>query len=112
MDLSICSGLRLRPHPTCFTDKITWDYSANLARDATAELLGLKPNQVTASDKSPQTVRARSLLCYWAHRKLGMSTIEIAKTLNMNQSAISRLSRRGEQFASENGFELLSRNKA
>jgi len=24
-----------------------------------------------------QTVNARSLLCFWAHRKLGMTTIEI-----------------------------------
>ena len=90
----------------------TKGYDFDQVKIRVAELLGLKPNQVTASDKSPQTVRARSLLCYWAHRKLGMSTIEIAKTLNMNQSAISRLSRRMEHFAIENGFELMSRNKA
>lgn len=35
MDLSICLGLRLRPHPNCFIDKITWVYTANLARDET-----------------------------------------------------------------------------
>ena len=37
MDLSICLGLRLRPHPNCFIDKITWDYTANLARDETMD---------------------------------------------------------------------------
>ena len=43
-----------------------------------AKVLNLTPDQVTAQSKSPQTVQARSLLCFWAHRKLGMTTIEIA----------------------------------
>jgi hypothetical protein len=39
----------------------------------------LTPDQVTAYGKSPQTVQARSLLCFRAHRKLGMTPIEIAR---------------------------------
>jgi hypothetical protein len=45
--------------------------------------------------KSPQTVKARSLLCFWAHRRLGMSTIEIASKLRISQPAVSRSSKRG-----------------
>lgn len=57
--------------------------------------------------KSPQTVEARSLLCFWAHRKLGMSTVEIAGRLKLSQSAVSRLSRRGELLAKEKGLTLI-----
>jgi hypothetical protein len=44
----------------------------------------MTPAQVTAFGKSPHTVKARSLLCFWAHRRLGMSTIEIARKLRIN----------------------------
>ena len=85
----------------------TRGYDFNRVKERVAEVFNLKIEEVTAHDKSPQTVKARSLLCFWAHRKLGMSTIEIAKLLNMNQSAISRSSRRGEKIAYENGFCLI-----
>ena len=77
-----------------------------------AEIMGIKPEEVIACDKSPQTVRARSLLCFWANRKLGMSTIQIARILNMSQPAISRSSRRGEKIARENHFDLIKERNA
>jgi putative transposase len=70
-----------------------------------AQVLSMEPNEVVALDKSPLTVRARALLCFWAHRKLGMTTIEISEKLSVGQPAVSRLSRRGKRIASE---ELLS----
>jgi len=62
-------------------------------------------------NKSEQTsqnidVEARALLCFWAHRKLGMSTIDIARRLKIGQPAASRLSKRGEQIEKENEFDL------
>jgi REP element-mobilizing transposase RayT len=77
-------------------------------KNRVAEIMGIRPEEVTACDKSPLTVKARSLLCFWAHRKLGMTTIEIAGILNMSQAAISRSSRRGEKLARENHFELMN----
>jgi len=67
-------------------------------------------DQVTAFGKSPQIVKARSLLCFWAHRKLGMTTIETGKKLNIYQSAVSRSSIRGEKIERENQFELIEQN--
>jgi chromosomal replication initiation ATPase DnaA len=69
--------------------------------DRVAQVLSMKPDEVTASDKSPRTVRARALLCFWAHRKLGMATVKISEKLNVGQPAVSRLSRRGEKMANE-----------
>jgi putative transposase len=72
-----------------------------------AEVMNIEPDQVTAYGKSPQTVQARSLLCFWAHRKLGMTTIEIAKRLKISQPAISRSSKRGEKIEQEYHFDLI-----
>jgi putative transposase len=74
-----------------------------------AKVMNIKPDQVTAYGKSPQTVQARSLLCFWAHRKLGMTTIEIARRLNISQPAVSRSSKRGERIEKENRFELITK---
>ena len=75
-----------------------------------AEVLSMDIDQVTAFGKSPQTVKARSLLCFWAHRKLGMTTIEIGRKLNLSQSAVSRSSMRGQQIEKENQCELIDEN--
>lgn len=76
-----------------------------------AEVMGMSPEQVTAFGKSPQTVRARSLLCFWAHRKLGMSTIEIAAKLKISQPAVSRSSKRGERIEREAQVEFVAQNR-
>jgi hypothetical protein len=63
--------------------------------------------QVTAFGKSPKTVKTRSLLCFLARRKLGMTTVEIGKRLELSQSELSRSSVRGQQIERENRFELI-----
>jgi hypothetical protein len=72
-----------------------------------AKVMAMEIEQVTAFGKSPQTVKARSLLCFWAHRKLGMTTIEIGTRLNISQSAVSRSSMRGQKIERENRYELI-----
>jgi len=85
-------------------------YDFNRLIERVAEVMDIEIEQVTAFGKSPTTVRARSLLCFWAHRKLGMTTIEIAGRLNICQSAASRSSLRGQKIERENRFELIEGN--
>jgi len=85
-------------------------YDFNRLVKRVAEVMDIEIEQVTAFGKSPTTVRARSLLCFWAHRKLGMTTIEIAGRLNICQSAASRSSLRGQKIERENRFELIEGN--
>ena len=82
-----------------------FDFDQTVSR--VAEVMGLTLEQVTAFGKSPQTVEARALLCYWAHRKLGMSTIEVARRLKISQPAASRLSKRGERIEKEKRIDLI-----
>jgi REP element-mobilizing transposase RayT len=82
-------------------------YDFNWVVSRVAESMGMVPEEVTAFGKSSRTVKARALLCYWAHRKLGMTATEIAKRLKMGQPAVSRLSKRGEQIEKEREVHLI-----
>ena len=82
-------------------------YDFNWVASRVAESMGVSPEQVTAFGRSPRTVEARALFCYWAHQKLGMTATEIAKRLKVGQPAVSRLSKRGEQIEKECMFRLI-----
>jgi REP element-mobilizing transposase RayT len=82
-------------------------YDFDRVVERVAELLGLESEDVLCSGKGPKTVKARRLLCFWANRELGMTTVEIAKRLNLSQSAVSRSSLRGEKIARDSQFQLL-----
>ena len=71
-----------------------------------AHALRMKPADVLKRGKEPETVKARCLLCYWASRELGMTTVEISKRLRVCQSAVSRGALRGEGMAEENAYRL------
>jgi hypothetical protein len=51
-------------------------------------------------------VEARSLLCYWAVKELGMTVTQLAKRFEMRPSSITYAVRRGEKIALENGYIL------
>ncbi len=72
-----------------------------------AAILGIKCEQVWKKGKHPQTVKARSLLCYWAVGELGLSATALAGRIGITQPAISQSVKRGEAIAKENGFELM-----
>ena len=53
-------------------------------------------------------VAARSLLCYWAVRELGLAATKLAKRLGLTQPAVSYAVIRGEQMAKERKYNLVS----
>jgi REP element-mobilizing transposase RayT len=72
-----------------------------------ASELGIDPGQVWAAGKHPITVKARSLLCYWAVRKLGISATELSKKLGVSQPSVSISVKRGEEIANVMQLELV-----
>ena len=76
-----------------------------------ARQLGLGPQEVLAPGKYPQNVKARSLLCYWATRELGMTTIELSKKLKLSQPTISQSAKRGQKIAQELGLRLIEKGE-
>lgn len=71
-----------------------------------ARLLGLDPSDVLRAGKRPDVVQAKSLLCYWATRELGMTATAVGKRLAISQSSASRAVQRGQQLAEKNGWSL------
>jgi len=82
-------------------------YGIDQVAERVAVLLGVECEQVWKKGKHPKTVKARSLLCYWAVRELGISATELARRIGITQPAISQSVKRGETIAKENGFEII-----
>ena len=77
--------------------------------DRVASQLGLETQEVLAPGKYPQNVKARSVLCYWATRELGMTTIELSKKLRLSQPTISQSAKRGQKITQHLGLYLIEK---
>jgi len=71
-----------------------------------SETLNVKPQVVWANGKHRKTVEARSLMCYWAVRELGLSMTEIARKLDISVAAISYSVTRGAKIAAIKNLSL------
>ena len=82
-------------------------YDLEKIRDRVSTVLGIERDKAFSSGKNRLTVRARSLLSYWAVRECGMSMASLARRLGLSNTAISQSVTRGERIAKESGFALL-----
>jgi putative transposase len=71
-----------------------------------AEVLDMEPDEVYLRGRQNRKVRARSLLCFWASRELGISHTELAKRLELSLAAIGFSVERGELIAKEGKYFL------
>jgi putative transposase len=72
-----------------------------------AALSGFEPEIVTRRGRHPDSVQARSVLCYFASRDLGISTLELARRLGVSQPTASQSVKRGEMIVKEKGLRLM-----
>ena len=72
-----------------------------------AGLFNMKADEVIRPGRYPDTVKARSALCYWAKRELGISTLELSKRLGVSQPTASQSVQRGEKIISQNKLMLI-----
>ena len=82
-------------------------FEFNTIAERVAQVMDLPLETVWEKSRRPQVVQARSLLCYWATRELGMSMTETANRLGLTQPAVSIAVRRGEEIAKQKGYFLL-----
>jgi putative transposase len=71
------------------------------------DLMQLEPFNIWATGKERTRVEARSLLCYWAVRDLGINMAELARRLNLSLSGVSLSVKRGERIVQEKGYKLI-----
>ena len=72
-----------------------------------SDLMQLKPFEIWAPGKERKRVEARSLLCYWAVRDLGINMAELSRRLKLSLSGVSLSVNRGEKIAHNYGYELI-----
>ena len=68
--------------------------------------LGIEPQELLAPGKYARNVKARSLLCYRGERELEITTIELARRLNLAQPIVSQSVTRGQKIAENLGLSL------
>ena len=81
-------------------------YDLKKIADRAGEIYRMDPRYILSRGRQSRRVDARSLLCYWAVRELGMALTELARDLAMSPSAISYAVGRGEVIATDNNYQL------
>ncbi|MBW2064632.1 MAG: transposase [Deltaproteobacteria bacterium] len=84
----------------------TQGYDFDRVVERVAEVFEMKRDRILTPGKEPQRVKARSLVCYWAVKELGMAGTAVAQILGMGQSGVSRAVRRGEKLAHDRQWKL------
>lgn len=82
-------------------------FDLNRIAGRVAEVLEMNPDEVFSKGRQDRKVKARSLLCYWAARELGMSHTALAKTLEMSLAGIGFSIERGESIAKKGKYLLI-----
>jgi len=72
-----------------------------------ANLFEISPKELLSGGKHTKTVKARSVVCYWGNRELGMSTIELSKKMNISQPTASQSVVRGQKIVREEKLAFL-----
>ena len=86
-----------------------YDFDAVLRR--VAKLFGMEPKELLTPGKKPMRVQARSIVCFWAVRELGMSGTLVGKKLGITQPAVSKAVKRGEALAAAKHLRLFDERK-
>jgi putative transposase len=81
-------------------------YNLERIAERVAEVLGMEPDEVFTMGRQLRKVKARSLLCFWASRELGISHTSLAKKLEMSIANIGLSVERGELIAWDGNFTL------
>jgi putative transposase len=74
-------------------------------------LLGVDQRLIWGPGKERDRVKARSLLCYWAVRDLGIAMTELSGRLGLSLSGVGLSVRRGEILARSKGYKLINELK-
>jgi putative transposase len=71
-----------------------------------ARLFDLSPGEILLQGKHRHRVAARSVLCYFLVRELGMTATAVAERLGIGQPTVSIAVARGEAIVKERGLRL------
>ena len=82
-------------------------YNFERVVERVAFLYSVKPDDVLKRGRQKQRAAARSLVCFWAVRELGLSLKEVSERLGISSPGVSYCVQKGEKIAAENSLHLL-----
>jgi putative transposase len=82
-------------------------YTLEKVEKRVIEIFGVEKDVIYSKGRRKIQVAARSLLCYWAVRELGISATELAQRLGITQPAVSYAVVRGELIAKEGNYLIV-----
>jgi len=85
---------------------LTMGYDFGRLVQRVAALFEMPEHEVLREGKYARTVPARSVLCYWANRELGISTVELSRRLKISQPTASQSIARGEKIVAEKRLQI------
>ena len=71
-----------------------------------SEVLNVEVGEVWAQGKFRRIVEARSVLCFWAVKELGMSLSSLARRLRLSIPSVSDSVARGQRIVEARGWRL------
>jgi len=74
--------------------------------DRVGEITEMSPEKIMNSGKEKKSVQARSILCYWATDRLGISQSQLGKILKLSQPAVSQAVRRGKNLVKSQSYSF------
>ena len=81
-------------------------YDLDRVTQRVSEVLGMRPEDVFSKGRQNGKVTARSLLCFWAAREVGISHTALAKELEMSLAGVGFSVERGESIARKGDYSL------
>jgi hypothetical protein len=83
-------------------------YDTDRVFEKVSEVFDIEPEEICKWGNQPLQVRARSLVCYWAVKELGMSGTSVGKLLGIGQLAMNRAGVRVLRFSTGNilGYKI------
>jgi putative transposase len=81
-------------------------YDLDKLIDRVAQITQLTTEQILDSARDVKRTEARSILCYWATEKLGVTQSQLALLLNLTPSAISYAVKRGRILVKDTRYSI------
>jgi putative transposase len=82
-------------------------YDIQKVADVVAKIYEMDKSSLFSKGRQKIKVEARSLLCYWAARELGMSLTHISRHLGMSPPGVGYAVERGEIIARKNNYQMI-----
>lgn len=82
-------------------------YDLNRIAERVGVICEMDPDDVFSRDKQQEKVKARSLVCFWAARELGISLTELARHLGISVQGVGYAVEGGKAIARDNNYQLI-----